>query len=263
MLGAFGDFLFGFLRLLNLHAIFQQTPPKLPQMINPKQKQELFLFPSPSDPTSAAVGPHPASASCQPTSDIAAALGPTVKCSPQVEGASAQRLHTSHCRLRQSKDNGCKLRAGTTLFHPVGQGVWEEVTAQQVPAGKHMALLRCRRLLLGLGSAWRRAWEQLEHCACRKSHLAPPGTASSCLPGHCLVSSMGWPCSAPSPWGGGGPSCPDAAHPGAAQPRTATRTRRFLRQGFPTTPPQPYLCSAYLPSRKDMNKGGFGFPCSC
>lgn len=89
---------------------------------------------SPSGLISATVCPHPASASCQPTSDIAAALRPKLKRSPEAQTASAQRLHVSRSRFRHSKGNGCKLRAGTNFFHPVGRGIWEEAMLQQVAA---------------------------------------------------------------------------------------------------------------------------------
>lgn len=100
-------------------------------MINPKQKQELFLFLRPSDLISAAVCPIPLRLRASPPQT---SQQPSAKRSPQAEAASAQRLHTSHGRLRQSKDNGCKLRAGTAPFHPVGQGAWEEATARWVLA---------------------------------------------------------------------------------------------------------------------------------
>lgn len=128
-------------------------------------------------------------------------LGPTVKHSPEAQTASAQRLHMSHGRFRHGEDNGCKLKAGTNLFQPVF-GKRPECSRYLLHGGKGAG---STATLVAAAGAPETGGDgpgiSLNAMLGGKLLLTPLGVASSCLPGHCLISSMDRPCSALHPWG--------------------------------------------------------------
>lgn len=188
-----------------------------------------------------------------------------MKCSPEVQAASARRSHTSHGRFRPSEDDGRQLRAGTNPFHPVfGRRRW--CSRSLLPVGKGVGSAAMLAAAAGApGARGDGPGTSLNAVLAGKLLLTLLGAAFSCLLGHRLVSSMGRPCSAPRPWGGWGPSAlQPQRHPkmGAPWQRTDTRKRLFPRREGPRHSP---AASTSTPrtslAKKDKNKGGFVLSC--